>query len=98
MAKSTLHLNLYKKWFDMALAGIKKEEYRKMKPFWNKVFLAGKKEYDTITFSNGYRKDRRQFVVELLSFQNGFGIELWGAPLGERVWILKLGTILSKNC
>jgi len=30
----TLNLNLKKKWFDMTLSGVKKEEYREIKPFW----------------------------------------------------------------
>jgi hypothetical protein len=92
---NTLHLNLHKKWFDMILSGEKKEEYREMKTFWNKVFLT--KKFNTITFSNGYSKNRRQFVIELKGVQNGLGIESWGAPLGKRVYILKLGAVLSKN-
>ncbi len=31
-----LHLTLKKKWFDMVLSGIKKEEYREVKPYWNR--------------------------------------------------------------
>lgn len=92
----TLHLNLHAKWFDMILAGIKKEEYRQIKPYWNLRLLAGE-PFDTITFSNGFAKNRRQFVIEFKGLQSGLGIEKWGAPLGERVHILKLGEILSKN-
>ena len=94
---NTLHLNLHKKWFDMILSGVKKEEYREMKPYFNLKFLASGKKYDTITFSNGYAKNRRQFVIELQAIQNGLGIENWGAPLGVRVWILKLGNFVSHN-
>ena len=32
----TLHLNLKAKWYDMIESGIKKEEYREIKPFWEK--------------------------------------------------------------
>ena len=32
----TLHLNLKAKWYDMIKSGIKKEEYREIKPFWEK--------------------------------------------------------------
>lgn len=35
----TLHLTLKKKWFDMILSGEKKEEYREIKPYWNKRFF-----------------------------------------------------------
>ena len=38
MLPAVLHLNLTKKWFDMIEAGEKKEEYREIKPFWNRVF------------------------------------------------------------
>ena len=92
----TLHLNLHSKWFDMILSGIKKEEYREMKPFWHKRFLAGK-EFKTITFSNGYGKQRRQFVIECLGVQSSLGIVEWGAPEAVCVYILKLGRILSRN-
>jgi hypothetical protein len=45
-----LHLTLKKKWFDMIASGEKKEEYRAIKPYWNRRFyrcLAGstRKQY-----------------------------------------------------
>lgn len=33
-----LTLPIKKKWFDMILSGEKKEEYRKIKPYWTKRF------------------------------------------------------------
>ena len=36
---ATLQLNLIKKWFDLTLQGIKKEEYRDITPFWAKRLL-----------------------------------------------------------
>ena len=38
----TLHLTLKKKWFDMILTGIKKEEYREIKPYWLVRFIEWK--------------------------------------------------------
>lgn len=35
-----LNLNLIKKWYDMTELGIKKEEYREIKPFWIKRLCA----------------------------------------------------------
>ena len=35
----TLTLSLKRKWFDMIKAGVKKEEYREIKPFWEKRLL-----------------------------------------------------------
>lgn len=92
----TLHLVLTKQWFDMILSGEKKEEYRRIKPYWNIRLLH--KSFDTVTFSHGYSKKRRQMVVEFKGLQEGLGIEKWGAPLGERVHIIKLGKLLNKNC
>jgi hypothetical protein len=34
MSSKTLHLTLKKKWFNMILHGIKREEYREIKPYW----------------------------------------------------------------
>lgn len=34
MEKKILHLTLKKKWFDMILSGVKKEEYREVKAYW----------------------------------------------------------------
>lgn len=35
----TLHITQQKKWFDMVAAGIKKEEYREIKPYWAKRLI-----------------------------------------------------------
>ena len=53
------------------------------------------KKFDTITFSNGYAKDRRQFVIEFKGFHLGQGNVAWGAVYKEDYFILKLGKILS---
>ena len=98
---STLHLNLHKKFFDMILSGEKPEEYREFKDCWirrlKKAKLAGAK---TITFSNGYRKDRRQFVIEWPEYRIGFGQTRWGADSQRELrFVLTLGKILStKSC
>ncbi len=69
---------------------------------WNKIEFQNNlkrylKKYDTITFSNGYAKDRPQFVIELLEISIGFGKEKWGAKKGEKYFILKLGKIININ-
>lgn len=116
---TTLHLNLKKKWFDMFLAGIKKEEYREIKQFWvsrfvnllvvdhtkNKSHLelilsedydkAFFNFFDTITFSNGYAKDRPQFVIELKGIEIREGKPEWGAEPGKKYFVLKTGQVLS---
>lgn len=90
----TLHLNLHKKWFDLIASGVKNEEYREIKPYWTKRLF--NKDYDTITFSNGFAKDRRQFVIEWKETIEAQGLIEWGAP-AENVYCLILGKIISKN-
>ena len=143
---TTLHLNLKKKWFDMLLAGIKKEEYREIKEFFINKFILDRetmqpchkrevvgntayyhkdmrnfnfffgthpeltrsesailylkcygvlRKYDTITFSNGYAKDRPQLVIELKGIEIREGKPEWGAEPGKKYFVLKTGQILS---
>jgi hypothetical protein len=122
----TLHLNLKRKWFDMFLQEIKKDEYRAIKLHnvsllfdWKQSGMSREtftrslieddhflkayaqellKEYDAICFSNGYAKNRDQFVIEL----NGVAIikegkPEWGATPGEKTFALRTGEILSGN-
>ena len=105
MADNTLHLNLKKKWFDMILNGEKTEEYRDIKPYWNKRFwhlvsrkIKGETYFpivDTITFSNGYSKTRPQFVIEIKKLSTKKGVENWGAEKGKDYHVLELGKIIS---
>ena len=92
--KKTLHLNLRRKWFDMILSGEKKEEYRDMTNYWktrmNTVMGNG---VETITFSNGYKKDRPQFVIELLYISIRTGLIDWGAEKGKLYFVLHLGDV-----
>ena len=52
-----LILPIKKKWFDMIASGEKKEEYREIKPYWNKRFgnVFGRRIYDCY---------RDEFVVD----------------------------------
>lgn len=86
-----LHLTLKKKWFYMILNGMKKEEYREIKPYWEKRF---NKKYDAIQFRNGYNKSAPAFFIELKEIKTGIGNMEWGAPFAK-VYILKLGKIIN---
>ena len=55
-------------------------------------------EYDTIIFSNGYSKNRPQFVVELKGITVKYGLEKWGARKNTLYFVLHLGKITSSNC
>ena len=57
------------------------------------------RDFETITFSNGYQKDRPQFEIEFKKLRLGKGLEKWGADSQEQYFIFELGEILSKtNC
>lgn len=85
-------MTLTKQWFDMIASGIKKEEYREMKPHWHKRLL--NKKYDAIQFVNGYGHHRPRMLIELKEVLSGLGITEWGAGR-EVTYILKLGNILK---
>jgi len=102
-----LHLNLKdthkEPWFDMVYNLVKKEEYREIKPFWNRIFssnikIKGKYYHPTdviICFSNGYSKTRRQFFIECKGLKVAEGKKEWGAKPGEQYHTLILGDILN---
>lgn len=91
-----LHLTLKKKWFDMIASGVKREEYREMKPYWN-TRLQGK-HYEAVRFRNGYNQTSPNILIELKKCTTGTGRCEWGAVAGKEVWILKLGKILELGC
>jgi hypothetical protein len=67
--KKTLYLTLHKKWFDLILNGIKKEEYREQKKYW--ITRLKEKQYDEIVFTNGYSKTSRKMRVAILDITTG---------------------------
>jgi len=92
----TLHLNLHRKWFDMILKGDKKEEYRIISEYWLKRLINAKKRgVKTITFSNGYSKDRPQFIIEIIDIRIGKGKVKWGADQDDIYIIIYLGKIIG---
>jgi hypothetical protein len=95
-----LNLTLKAKWFAMILNGEKKEEYREIKNHW-KIRLTtynAFKEYDTITFVNGYGKHRPTMVVECKGIGVGYAKPEWSDNFDDRCFVIKLGDILeTKN-
>lgn len=55
------------------------------------------KNFDTITFSNGFKKDRDQIIIGLKEICVGKMKKEWGYGGEENVFILKLGNVISKN-
>lgn len=52
-------------------------------------------EYDTITFSLGYKKNRPQVEVDFKGFEIKGGRKEWGAEPGKKYFVLKLGEIIN---
>ena len=107
----TLKLTLKKKWFDMILFGMKKEEYREVKRYWiqrlcneiefenNSSWEAVFKKYDFVEFTNGYNSKSPQVTLEWKGLEIRTGNTDWGAIDGEDYFVIKLGSEVSrKNC
>ena len=103
-----LVLPIKKKWFEMIVAGKKKEEYREIKPYYDKRFgniLLGysldnvKAElYENIEFSilfrNGYSPTSPS-VKCLCILNKGYGKQEWGAIKGKEYYILTIIKIIE---
>lgn len=90
-----LHATIHKSWLDMIVLGVKKEEYREIKPYWT-ARLEGGKKYDAVCYRNGYSLTSPMAVLELMKISTGMGRPEWGAPLYP-VYILHLGEVLSAS-
>jgi len=91
--RRVLHLTLKRRWFDLIASGVKREEYREMKPYWHKR-LSGR-QFDAVHFRNGYSADAPAMLVELRNIGSGLGVLEWGAPMAQSVYILRLGVVLQ---
>lgn len=97
MATTNLRLPLKAKWYEMIENGIKKQEYRDIKPYWTKRLLNPNgtfKHYDTITFTYGYTK--RSMTIQCKSIVRGVGLPAWGAEPFKTYYVISLGEIISK--
>ena len=94
-----LTLPIKKQWYDMILSGEKKEEYRKITPYYTKRFINaglldpdGKtttNEFAMIALRNGYSRSAPTLTVTVrLMF--GEGRKEWGAGDGEFYYILEI--------
>lgn len=85
----------------MIECGVKTEEYRECKPYWNKRLMRKvwnfadntlcdiPKKFDAVKFTYGYTK--RTITFECKGITIGRGNAEWGAPTDEDVFIIKLG-------
>ena len=81
-----LYLPLKAKWYNMIDSGVKPEDYRDIKPYWQKRL---NKDYTHVMFSYGYTK--RKMIFRINRIITGYGITEWGAPSDKKVFIIKLG-------
>ena len=107
-----LVLTLKKQWFDMILSGVKTEEYREIKPYWEKRFNNYFGQYydfstenpsviwnyqkKTIVFRNGYGNDKPEFSAEC-TISEGIGKEGWGAEKGTKYYVLTIHRVFGEK-
>lgn len=93
-----LVLPIKKKWFDLILHRIKKEEYREIKPYYTKRFQnAGLLDADGMTTNqevdialrNGYSANDPMLHVRVV-MKHGYGVEEWGAESGVEYYCLEI--------
>ena len=99
----TLTLPLKKKWFDLIKAGIKKEEYREIKPYYNtrfceplksKIFYPGEtgvKTLDRLVFTLGYPKagdTERRLTFKNPKIRIDEGKPEWGAEPNKLYFVI----------
>ncbi len=95
-----LSLTLKKEWFDLIQQGVKTEEYREIKPYWDvrlKKYIDYGKPFEII-FKNGYSRDARVIKmrcegikIETLSLSN------WTESDNRKFYVLGPLTPLKKN-
>ena len=73
-------LTLVRVWFDMILAGMKREEYRDDKPCWQaRLLKPGEKEKDMrVCFRNGYDPESDAFLADVTAVRRSGGNPEWG--------------------
>ena len=94
-----LNLTIKKKWFDMITSGVKKEEYREIKPYWVKrlKLRVGYRDFDTILFRNGYQKTSPSVRVDCLGIHQGKANPKWSDNTKGYFFVIKLGAILKES-
>lgn len=87
----TIHLVLKYRWFDMIVYGNKREEYREIKPYYDK--LRDLKRGDRIVFHKGYSSVT--VTAEVKYCIQAYGVTLWGGDSENNQWVI--GFCLLRN-
>ena len=100
-----LTLPIKKKWYDMILSGEKNEEYRDIKPYYQKRFQTigllneeGSATFRTadVVFRNGYAKESPEFRARVTLRKRG-GRREWGAVQGQKYYVLLILEIIDEQ-
>lgn len=96
-----LVLPIKRKWFDMILSGEKKEEYREIKPYYDKRighYAIGTGKITTLVLRNGYSYNSPAIKCKC-SISIGTGKEGWGAEPNINYYVIKILKIIERrNC
>lgn len=95
----TLTLPLKKQWFDLIKSGVKKEEYREIKPHyinrlcatWYNIYAFRFQYFDTLVFTLGYPKaddTERRLTFKNPRIRIGEGRPEWGAEPGKQYFVI----------
>lgn len=87
----------------MIASGEKTEEYRQIEPYWSERLMNGFpstfgvdflnpdfKDFDIVTFRNGYRIDSPSITRKIESISIGTGRPEWGAEPDKKYFVIKL--------
>lgn len=84
-------MTIHRAYFDQIAAGAKKEEYREIKPYWEKKLSH---EWDAICFRNGYQSGCPEMIVEFTGVEKkNILFPITGEQMN--VFAIQLGNILS---
>lgn len=96
-----LVLPIKKKWFNMILSGLKREEYREIKPYWftrfnhymfhciNEENLIIRYAKGIVIFKKGYQKKSPKIMCRV-EITTDFGRAEWGAEPNKLYYVLKI--------
>lgn len=92
---ATLDLVLKYTYYDMILTGIKREEYREIKPYWtkriNRSFSSCRlfREVNRVRFHRGYTSTTMTYAVREVVIDTGK--PEWGAKPDKKYYVIRLG-------
>lgn len=90
-------LPIKKQWFLMVRRGEKKEEYRALSTYYDRLFLKHEGKRIWICLRNGYRRDSPRIYCEATPVRGKTGKAEWGAQPGVKYWVLKIEKVTETD-